>query len=285
MAKIETNARQSREREHGGGTPEAARRPSETLPGPEAQSAERERQASNESLGERESSGQPGMSSEFEAHAGAEGVGGSLQVKTPGGEDQARGENKGSESQQQRGAERGQREARCSGPGNVQMRLDPQRGTGVVSWNANPFALMRTWTEQIDRMFDEFWRSMSTWQNTPVASADLWSTLGVPPVRTQRRNGKIEVVADLPGVDREALEVSLDQNVLTIAGERHDEEEGSAAGVKHTMQRYGRFERTVMLPNEIDASQAQATLKNGVLRVSLPIATSAHGKRIEVRAE
>jgi HSP20 family protein len=51
------------------------------------------------------------------------------------------------------------------------------------------------------------------------------------------------------------------------------------------MQRHGRFERTVVLPAEVDPEGAEATLRNGVLRVTLPVATRSQGRRIEVRGE
>jgi HSP20 family protein len=154
----------------------------------------------------------------------------------------------------------------------------------MVSWNTSPWTLLRSWSEQMDRMFDEMVRGLNPWRGTPVVS-DLWATLQVPTVRTRRRNGGIEVVADLPGVDRKALEVSIDENVLTIAGERHDEEEQAHSGTASFAQRYGRFERTVLLPAEVDPEGAQATLRNGVLRVTLPVASHAQGRRINVRAE
>jgi HSP20 family protein len=169
------------------------------------------------------------------------------------------------------------------GPGDVDMGADPLPGAGTACWNASPWAWVRSWSEQMDRMFDELMR-LDAWRGTPAMSHFRGSP-HVPAVRTRRRDGSVEVVADLPGVERDALQVSLDANVLTIAGERREEEERShAAGTPWTLH-HGRFERTVVLPAEVDPEGAEATLRNGVLRVTLPVATRTRGHRIDVRDE
>jgi len=81
------------------------------------------------------------------------------------------------------------------------------------------------------------------------------------------------------------LVLRSNENVRTIAGERADEEEKAHSGATSLAQRYGRLERTVLLPGGSRPGSAQATLRNGVPRVTLPVASHAQGRRINVRAE
>lgn len=164
--------------------------------------------------------------------------------------------------------------------GRVEVRADPRHGMGIVSWNMDPFAILRLWSRQLDGMLSVLTASMDAWHR--AVDSDL-RALTAPVVHIEPHDEGIEVVAELPRADHDQLEVRIDRNVLTIAGERHDEEGSRASSAARDPRRPGRFERTVVLPGEIDVTRSAAVMKHGVLRVSLP--HLRRSGRIEVRAE
>lgn len=94
---------------------------------------------------------------------------------------------------------------------------------------------------------------------------------------------KVSVKAELPGMKREDISVTLDGNTLTIAGERKAEEEHKE-GEQYRAERYfGRFQRSITLPQPVDQKKIQASYKDGVLTVTLAKSEEAKSKRIEIK--
>jgi HSP20 family protein len=96
----------------------------------------------------------------------------------------------------------------------------------------------------------------------------------------------IEVVAELPGMRPEDVEVNIENNVLSISGEKKQEiTEGNGDGEYHLVERRsGRFERSFTLPRTVDAGRISARFDNGLLTVSLPKAEAAKPRRVEITA-
>jgi HSP20 family protein len=91
------------------------------------------------------------------------------------------------------------------------------------------------------------------------------------------------VTAELPGVNLDNIDISVENDVLTLRGERQrDEQEG--ATYHRRERRYGSFVRTFRVPFRVDAEQVEATFKNGVLNIVLPRAEEDKPKRISVKA-
>lgn len=91
-----------------------------------------------------------------------------------------------------------------------------------------------------------------------------------------------EVSLELPGFDRENIEVTVDQGVLSIAGERTDEYEGDERTYHLRERSVGRFSRSFSLPSSVNAENVAAKFHNGVLRVTLPKQEEARTRKIEV---
>lgn len=89
---------------------------------------------------------------------------------------------------------------------------------------------------------------------------------------------------DLPGVAREHVQVSLVEDVLTIAGERKPDVLEKDTGYLHRERPYGRFERTVTIARPVDADKVTAQFKDGVLTVTLPKAAEAKPRQIDIQA-
>jgi HSP20 family protein len=90
------------------------------------------------------------------------------------------------------------------------------------------------------------------------------------------------VKAELPGMKREDIEVSLHEGSLSISGERKSEEKHADAEVYRTERFFGRFQRTVTLPTPVAAAKVKAAYKDGVLTITLPKTEEAKPKQIEV---
>jgi HSP20 family protein len=89
---------------------------------------------------------------------------------------------------------------------------------------------------------------------------------------------------ELPGVDAENVEVSLEENVLTIAGERRFYDERDADGFRRIERHFGRFHRAVRLPDRVDPDGVSASYRDGLLTITVPKAEEAKPRRIQITA-
>ncbi|MBI5278374.1 MAG: Hsp20/alpha crystallin family protein [Burkholderiales bacterium] len=173
-------------------------------------------------------------------------------------------------SQQQGGGSLAQRDERA-----------PARWRGV----RNPFELMARMDEDMDRLFRQFWgggRSLSRGRDGGLPQ--MWT----PQVEVFERDGKLHVHADLPGMKKEEVKVSIDDEQLVIEGERrssHESGNREQQGYYHSERSYGSFYRTVPLPEGIDSSTAEASFTDGVLKVQFaaPQPRQARSRKLEIR--
>ncbi len=102
-------------------------------------------------------------------------------------------------------------------------------------------------------------------------------------VETER---EIRVVAEMPGLRRENIEIDVENNVLTIRGEKREQRTEGEQGRWHLAERrYGTFTRSFVLPRDVDADGIQASFQDGVLTVSVPKSEKARRRRIEIGGE
>jgi HSP20 family protein len=104
----------------------------------------------------------------------------------------------------------------------------------------------------------------------------------VPAVDIKDEGNRYLIRADIPGVKPEDIEVTMENGVLTIRGERQFEETEEKENFKRIERSHGVFYRRFSLPDNTDAEAIQATGKDGVLEVTIPKTTETHSKRIEV---
>ena len=106
----------------------------------------------------------------------------------------------------------------------------------------------------------------------------------IPAFGVEERDREIELAGELPGLSRDAVEINVENNVLTISGEkRRVREEDGQASKRHLMERrFGRFSRSFALPPTVQTDGITATFDNGVLTVRLPKADEARVRKIEV---
>lgn len=90
---------------------------------------------------------------------------------------------------------------------------------------------------------------------------------------------------EAPGMEQKDIQISLQENLLTIKGEKKQEKEEKEERYHRVERAYGPFTRTVRLPVAVDASKVSATFKNGLLTVTLPKTPAAKGTMIPIRGE
>lgn len=149
---------------------------------------------------------------------------------------------------------------------------------------ANPLeALHRQMNDLFENFFEEF--------NMPHLPS-LWrggeslSTL-TPMFDVTETDSEIKVTAELPGMEEKDIDVTLENNVLTVKGEKKEEREEKKKGYYVSERQYGHFQRVLPLPVGIQEDKIKAKFKNGVLTVTLPKTEEAkkQGRKIEVMSD
>lgn len=105
----------------------------------------------------------------------------------------------------------------------------------------------------------------------------------IPSVDIYEEDDTVYLVADVPGVDEESIDITLEKNILTING-YVDDEDMEGYGLAYGEYRVGDYERTFALSDEVDRNKIEATVKNGVLKLTLPKAEEAKARKITVRS-
>jgi HSP20 family protein len=106
----------------------------------------------------------------------------------------------------------------------------------------------------------------------------------VPAVDITERKDAYQVTAELPGVGIEDLDITLQDGLLTIRGERHHTPDADGEKVHRAERRYGAFRRSITMPVHVQADKIEASAQDGVLQVLIPKSQEAQAKRIKVRA-
>lgn len=115
----------------------------------------------------------------------------------------------------------------------------------------------------------------------------MGSSMRVPDTDVVERENEIQVICELPGLGRDEVELSLENNVLTISGEKQEQrEQGGESDTYHLSERrWGRFSRSFVLPREVDQERINAHFENGVLTITIPKSEKARRRKIEIGAE
>ncbi len=148
----------------------------------------------------------------------------------------------------------------------------------AMRWD--PFRDLTSIQDEINQMFDRvFGRRGSVAGGESAAGRAAWA----PAVDISERQDAYVVTAEVPGVKPEDLDVTMEDGLLTIQGERHVEEETSDRQYHRVERRYGSFRRSVTLPSQVRADAIEASYSDGVLQVVVPKAEEAKPKKITVR--
>jgi HSP20 family protein len=143
----------------------------------------------------------------------------------------------------------------------------------MTTWS--PVQQLSTLREEIDRLFD------SPLQEFTRGSQQLLSGW-LPPVDLYEDKDHLMVVAELPGMAKEQIAVSLQHDLLTLSGERKQDEKIKEAEISRAERFLGRFQRTISLPVAVNPDQVKASYKEGILTITLPKAEEAKPRQIQV---
>lgn len=105
-----------------------------------------------------------------------------------------------------------------------------------------------------------------------------------PALDVEENEDGFTIHVELPGVDPDDVEITLEDDVLTVAGERRFYDERDTDGFKRIERRFGRFHRAVRLPDRVAHSEVAATAKDGLLTIKVPKAEDAKPRRIEIQS-
>ncbi len=124
----------------------------------------------------------------------------------------------------------------------------------------------------------EFDRLFGTTFGVPTLTP--WS----PAVDVRESDDDFVVTAELPGLAKDTVDITIENGVLSLSGEKKEErEEGKADSGRYVLERrYGRFQRSFSLPRGVDAENVSATFSDGILTVTLPKAATAKPRQIKI---
>ena len=158
--------------------------------------------------------------------------------------------------------------------------LTPFRSGGGLIGGGDPFLSLH---REMNRLFDDVFRGAPATAGQGSGAGNFVNAL----MNVSETDNEIRITAELPGVTEQDIDVSLDDDVLTIRGEKKFERtEGGEKESFHFVERsYGTFQRAIRLPFPINPDQVKASFENGVLTVTLPkTAQAERTRRIQVRA-
>ncbi len=144
----------------------------------------------------------------------------------------------------------------------------------------DPWSLLSQVQRELNRAFEGRLPEEESGDNTRVVTSS-W----VPAVDVREEPDRFVIRADLPGIDPKDIEITMEEGVLTIKGERNIEEE-STEGQYHRIERArGTFYRRFSLPDTADPERIEAHGRNGVLEIVIPKQEKVQPRKIEVKAE
>lgn len=138
----------------------------------------------------------------------------------------------------------------------------------------DPFRDLSSLQREVDRLFGDALGGSGT-----PATAGAWA----PALDVEETEDAFTLYIELPGVSIEDVDVSLEENVLTIEGQRQFYEDRQDDSFRRVERAFGRFHRAVRLPDRVDPEHVTATHRDGLLTIEVPKAEEAKPRRIEVK--
>ena len=155
----------------------------------------------------------------------------------------------------------------------IQSLIPWRREPRELARSNDPFAYLR---QRLDRLFDDPFLLSGRWFEEPHL---------FPQVDVSESDKDIVISAELPGLDSKDIDVNVSAEAVTLSGEKKSEQKSSNGGRRWSERTYGRFERSIPLPTEVQGDKAKAEFKNGVLKVILPKAENAKSRTHKVAIE
>ena len=151
----------------------------------------------------------------------------------------------------------------------------------VTPWK--PFSELSRIEREAERMFGDFFRRPLWGFNWPERFREVG--FREPAIEVYEEKDDVVVKAEIPGMKKEDLEINISGTLLTIKGEKKQEEEVKKKGYYYSERSYRSFMRTIDLPKEVHIDKAYANFKDGVLEVRLPKTEEAKRKEVKIKVD
>lgn len=140
----------------------------------------------------------------------------------------------------------------------------------LVRWQ--PFSDVPAFHDDVNQLFDELWR------RSRGGEARAW----YPAVDLLEAENEFKLVAELPGMTKDSVKITLNDNVVTLRGEKKSESESQKGSWHHVERVFGSFERSFQLTAPVDRAGVKARFDNGVLTVTLPKSEESRPREISI---
>ncbi len=156
-----------------------------------------------------------------------------------------------------------------------------------AAWVSSPLDTMMRLSRDMDQLMDSFlggsrfaFPSQGRDRGSSLGTRELWQ----PRIDMRQKGDSLLIRADLPGIPRDAVKIETTDDGIAISGERQESrEEGGANESYHFAERsYGSFYRVIPLPDGADADEARASMRDGVLEISVPFKQNTRRRQIQI---
>ncbi len=139
--------------------------------------------------------------------------------------------------------------------------------------------------DEMESYFDKFFRHPFSMMSHPMWPGAAFSKMDeiFPTVDIFEEGGNVVVKADIPGISKDDLNVSITENTLTLSGEKKQEEKVEKKNYHRVERSYGSFCRSFRLPANVNSDKATASFKKGVLEIRMPITKESKKKKITIK--
>jgi HSP20 family protein len=148
--------------------------------------------------------------------------------------------------------------------------------TGLIRWNPEADVLRSRVDRLFNQMLGDIWSGQSSAEEV---STRRW----MPAVDIRETDEALVLSAELPGMTKEDVQITLENQVLTLSGERKFEKEAKGENYHRIERSYGAFNRSFTLPTHVKTDKVDASFENGVLSVTLPKMEESKPRRISIR--
>ncbi len=139
-----------------------------------------------------------------------------------------------------------------------------------------PFTDLERMFDQVNQVFGAFGGPLGL-RSVPAGA--------FPAINLYDAKDKLVLTAEIPGIDPTAIELTVLENSLTLAGKRQGEKDADKMNFYRMERPFGEFKRTITLAEKVDPANVVAAYKNGILRIEMPKAHAAKARTIEIKAE
>ena len=146
----------------------------------------------------------------------------------------------------------------------------------ITRWR--PFRDIVSIQDEMNRLFDDFF-------GRPLTRPEWTEAAWCPCVDVSENKDNVIINTEIPGMSKDDVKVSVQDNILTLSGEKRQEKEEKDANYHRMERSYGSFSRSFTLPTSVQPNKVKATYKDGILRITLPKTEEVKPKEIPISVE